>query len=122
MSNIKVLALSEWLEYELEPNKILDPPKIRLRLQPGSNFTSVARELYAAEGILSEGLVSYVLEAIQDWDLTFKDKPLPCDAETKKKMRLTLRAILDIPLKGTKRLLGLELGDYAADPQNFLKN
>lgn len=115
----KFKPLSEWLEYELE-TKLLDPPKIRLRLAPIFGFSAMEQAFLGTTLLpITKAIAEAVVDAVKDWDITEEGKPLPLDDVTKRGVLLPL---FSEKIKGRKDILGVELFNYGANEENFLKN
>lgn len=125
--SIKTLcALSEPLTFELEPNNVLDPPRITLRiapLAPGLSLTLGAAGSEGAQGI-TELFAWAVLEAIKEWDLTDPDRhePIPCTNEYKRRLLYSWLELLGTKVKGKTTSLFMELIAHATNHGNYLKN
>ena len=127
MPDIKrIMALSEWLEYELEdtPEKIIDPPKIRLRVKYYNPMAG--QDVPEGTTRISARIRESLIDAIRDWDLTEAGIPVPCTDEKKAELRPLLDALLSMMLKKEKdkppAVLGTEILIFASDKGNFLKN
>jgi hypothetical protein len=132
MPDIKrIMALSDWLEFELEdtPEKIIDPPKIRLRIKLLDPMA--AQDVPAGEQKQSSRMKETLIDSIREWDLTASGKPIPCTDAAKTEWRPFLELLLSSMLKEEldadgkgkpRRVLGWELFSYGADKGNFLKN
>jgi len=116
----KIRELSGWLTFELD-TKLLDPPILRVRVKPIVMMEGIRAVLKIG---LSENFHKLIelqyrlaIECIQEWDLTHKGKPLPCNAETKEKY---LKCLLGEKTK-SGILLMQELIIYASELENFLQ-
>lgn len=117
MANIKrLIALSEWQTYELEPSKVLDLPSLKIKIKP---IDSIAG-LNADEGDrkFSAMIREMLIDAVQEWDIADDGKPIPCNDETK---RIHLPFIFQLKLKDKNSFLWLELLNYAGDIENFIR-
>ena len=126
MSDIKKLKpLSEWLEYELDaPPQWLDGPTVKFRVRPISGLSGL--NVNTEDRAPSAAFAAMVIDSIEAWGFTSNGEPIPCNAETKQEYAGNLRVLLGSKLKvkeGERAgLLGIELANYAADPENFLGN
>jgi len=106
---------SEWVRFEFEDNKLLDPPEIKLKMSPIYAFDTL-------DYIFSEGranITNSILECIQEWNLEKGGKKIPLDKETKQRH---LRPLLSAKLKGEATMLGWKVYLYAINLDNFVKN
>jgi hypothetical protein len=116
MANIKkLIALSEWLTYELETT-VLDPPILKLRIRPINAM--VANDIEPEKMKLSAMMIEMVIDAIQEWDIADAGEPIPCNDVTK---RQHLQFLLGQKVKDKDRMLGIDLLFYAGDIENFIR-
>ena len=107
--------LSEWVRFELENTKLLDPPEIEFKMSPIYAFDTL-------DFIFSEGrsnIGNSILECIQEWNLEKDGKKIPLDKEAKQR---NLRPLLSAKLKGEATMLGWKVYLYAINLDNFVKN
>jgi len=117
----KIEVISNWLEYELETD-IIEPPVLKVRLSPLTDMEYIESYDVPAGEIkpLTKIIISRILSAVNDWDLTLKGKKIQVTEENKRKYLVIL---LGTKVKGKgKGLLGFELLNYASNWDNFLKN
>ena len=117
---VKRFKLSKWLEYELETDRI-EPPVLKLEVTPLNRLYSLDSYIGIGNQLkkttTTQVLISLILDVVQEWDLTFKGKPIPVTDENK---RNYLVPLLGEKVKGKEMtLLGFELFNYVADLNNF---
>jgi hypothetical protein len=115
MSNVRrLIGVSDWLSFDLE-TMFLEPPTLRLKVRVVDGLAGLD-----ASGVKYSAIVKEILIAsVAEWDLAEDGVPIPCDEENKRRW---LPLFFGQRVKGTGRLLGLELAEYAGNEENFLKN
>jgi len=116
MANIKkLIALSEWLTYELETT-ILDPPILKIKVRP---INAMATTDVGIENLkFGAVMIEMVIDAVQEWDIADEGNPILCNDEMK---RLHLPFLLSQKIKGKDTLLGIEVLRYAGDIEHFIR-
>lgn len=110
-----LIALSDWLTYELE-TELLTPPIIKLKIKPVDSLIVYDVQ---KDSRFSKCVTEMLLDAVQEWDLVDGDKPLPCDEKNKRKY---LPLLFGMKIKEKTTLLGIEILSFAGEIENFLKN
>jgi len=146
MAELNFPKASVWQEFELE-TELITPPKIRLQIQPILSQEKTKRLLH----YLSRGMniqdkdiikafdesVAILLEKVIGWDLTKREKPIPCNKVNKDKYLAPLLwekpkteveepEELDTPDETKEKKPDLwfwmQLINFASDLKNFTKN
>lgn len=112
----EIKPLSEWVKFELENNKFLDPPEIEFRLSPIYAFDALDNVFGKDRDAI---ITKTIIDCIQEWNLKKNDKLIPLDEETR---RRNLRPLLSAKVKGEEIMLGWKVYLYAINLDNFVKN
>lgn len=118
----KITPESGWIEFQLDPASILQPPVFKCRLRPSNDLENV--DLYT-DGVAkaSELTVRRALACIVEWDLTDGDVAIPCTAAEKEARIDALRLLMAQVTDGdAAQFLGTAILRRAKSLETFLGN
>lgn len=145
MAELNFPKASVWQEFELE-TELITPPVIKLQIRPILKQESVKRLLHyiaMGEGIQDKNIiqafdesVTILMEKVVGWDLTKRDKPIPCNKVNKDKYLAPLLWEKPKEVEEVEELEGSDetkkeksdlwfwtkLLTFASDLKNFTKN